>query len=56
MFRSLAPLRCVIAAAALTLALTACAKIEPYEYVDEREKKGPGLFTGEEGEFVIFRR
>ena len=34
-----------------------CAGIEPYEPRDDREE-GPekGLFTGSEGEFVIFRK
>jgi len=41
--------------AALTIA--GCAGIEPYEPRDHREE-GPekGLFTGSEGEFVIFRK
>ena len=48
------------AAAALLLALLAaagCAGMEPYEPRNAREE-GPekGLFTGAEGEFVIFRR
>ena len=47
------------AAAALLLALLAaagCAGMEPYEPRNNREE-GPekGLFTGDEGEFVIFR-
>jgi hypothetical protein len=37
--------------------LTGCAGIKPYEPRDHREE-GPekGLFTGSEGEFVIFRK
>ena len=47
------------AAIALLLALllaSGCAGMEPYEPRNNREE-GPekGLFTGEEGEFVIFR-
>lgn len=36
--------------------VSGCAGIEPYEPHDDREE-GPqkGLFTGAEGEFVIFR-
>ncbi|MGI9437175.1 MAG: hypothetical protein ACR2Q4_20475 [Geminicoccaceae bacterium] len=50
-------IRCVIAAAAL-LILAACNVGEPLEspgVVDEIPP-GPGLFSGEEGEFVIYRR
>jgi hypothetical protein len=33
-----------------------CSSVEPYEYKDEAEEMpGPGLFTGEDGEAVIFR-
>jgi hypothetical protein len=39
------------------LVIAGCAGIEPYEPRDNREE-GPekGLFTGSEGEFVIFRK
>ena len=39
------------------LVISGCAGIEPYEPRDNREE-GPekGLFTGSEGEFVIFRK
>ena len=39
------------------LVIAGCAGIEPYEPRDHREE-GPekGLFTGSEGEFVIFRK
>ena len=42
---------------AASLVITGCAGIEPYEPRDHREE-GPekGLFTGSEGEFVIFRK
>lgn len=40
----------------MALLVTGCAGIKPYEPRDHREE-GPekGLFTGSEGEFVIFR-
>ena len=33
-----------------------CSSVEPYEYENEADeiKPGPGLFTGEDGEAVIF--
>jgi hypothetical protein len=41
----------------VALLVTGCAGIKPYEPRDDREE-GPqwGLFTGSEGEFVIFRK
>ncbi|MEJ2136931.1 MAG: hypothetical protein P8X86_17005 [Desulfofustis sp.] len=41
----------------MALLMSGCAGIEPYEPRDNREE-GPerGLFTGLEGEFVIFRK
>ena len=41
----------------VALLVTGCAGIEPYEPRDNREE-GPekGLFTGPEGEFVIYRK
>ena len=41
----------------LALLVAGCAGIEPYEPRDNREE-GPqkGLFSGSEGEFVIFRK
>jgi hypothetical protein len=41
----------------VALLVIGCAGIEPYEPRDNREE-GPekGLFTGSEGEFVIFRK
>ena len=40
-----------------TLLVSGCAGLKPYESRDYREE-GPkqGLFSGSEGEFVIFRR
>ena len=39
------------------LVLTGCATAEPYEFhpIDEIPE-GPGLFSGEDGEFILFRR
>jgi hypothetical protein len=38
------------------LALAACAG-EPFDYTPaDRIQPGPGLFSGEDGEFVIYRR
>jgi hypothetical protein len=46
-----------IAALLAALLVAGCAGIKPYEPRDHREE-GPqkGLFTGSEGEFVIFRK
>lgn len=42
---------------AAVLAVAACGTYQPYEYVDTNDTiTGPGLFTGEDGEWVIFRR
>ena len=39
------------------LVIAGCAGIEPYEPRDNREEgQEKGLFTGSEGEFVIFRK
>ena len=45
----------VALALALALALAACAGAKPFEYhpIDEIPE-GPGLFTGEDGEWVIY--
>ena len=41
----------------VALLVAGCAGIEPYEPRDYREEgPGRGLFTGSEGEFVIFRK
>jgi len=41
----------------IVIGIAACAASpEPYEYRPENElKPGPGLFSGENGEFTIFR-
>ncbi len=44
-----------LAALALALALAACAGAKPFEYHPIHEiPEGPGLFTGEDGEWVIY--
>jgi hypothetical protein len=36
--------------------IAGCAAVEPHPYHDEREiMQGPGLFSGEEGQFTIYR-
>lgn len=46
-----------LTAAMLLLALLACAGGEPLEPTRADEiPPGPGLFSGEDGEFVIYRR
>jgi hypothetical protein len=41
----------------IALLLTACSNAEPFDYQPiDRIPAGPGLLTGEEGEFVIHRR
>lgn len=37
--------------------LAACSGVEPFAYTEVHEiPPGPGLFSGEDGEFVIYRR
>ncbi|MDP6572050.1 MAG: hypothetical protein QGI63_10065 [Rhodospirillales bacterium] len=39
------------------LALSACGSYQAFDYVDQNESmKGPGAFTGEDGEWVIYRK
>ncbi len=47
----------IVLAIAILLAVAACARGTPFQptAVDEI-KPGPGLFTGEGGAFIIFRR
>lgn len=47
----------IVLAIAILLAVAACARGTPFQptAVDEI-KPGPGLFTGEAGAFIIFRR
>ena len=41
----------------VTLGLAACGKAKPFDYLPEADemKPGHGLFSGENGEFTIFR-
>lgn len=56
MSRTFKAFRLAIATAAVALA-AACGAYHPYEYVDSKETKpGPGLFTGDDGEWVIYRK
>lgn len=51
-----APFRGLLLGAAL-LTLAGCSGMEPYEQYNQREEGPPsGLFSGPQGEFVIFRR
>ncbi len=44
-----------LASVALALTLAACAGAKPFEYHPIHEiPEGPGLFTGEDGEWVIY--
>ena len=50
-------LRSITLALATMLFVTACADMEPFEApITSDIPEGPGLFTGEDGEAVIFRR
>lgn len=41
----------------LAVSLSACGTYKPFEYIDTNNTiTGPGLFTGEQGEWVIFRK
>ena len=38
-------------------ALSACGTYEPFDYVDKNDTMaGPGAFSGEDGEWVIYRK
>jgi hypothetical protein len=46
----------LLAGACLLFTLQACSSYKPFQYHDERESlPGPGLFSGEDGEFILFR-
>lgn len=48
-------IRHALAAAAL-LALGACAEVQPLDYTEAHEiPPGPGIFSGEDGAFVLYR-
>ena len=56
-FRKLGQKALVIGLALVALLIAGCAGIKPYEPRDNREEgMEKGLFTGSEGEFVIFRK
>ncbi len=43
--------------AALAIVLTACGKAKPLDYTQTGEiPPGPGLFSGDDGRFVVFRK
>jgi hypothetical protein len=47
----------VVLLLAICVTLSACADMEPFEPPKPREiPEGPGLFSGEDGEFIIYRR
>lgn len=47
-------LRLLASAGALLVLLGACAQVKPLEYTEIHEiQPGPGLLTGESGEFVL---
>ena len=42
-------------AGGMLLLLGACAEVKPFEYTEIHESPpGPGLLTGDDGEFVLF--
>lgn len=47
---------CLVPAVLLVLGITGCASTpQPFEYHDNRdEKPGPGLFSGEDGGYIIY--
>ena len=41
----------------VALALSACGSYQPFDYVDQNDSiAGPGAFSGEDGEWVIYRK
>ncbi len=47
----------LVLAAALAAALAGCSGVRPYSYTPiDQIPPGPGLFSGEAGEFVLYRR
>ncbi len=48
-------LRLLASAGALLVLLGACAQVKPLEYTEIHEiQPGPGLLSGEDGEFVLY--
>lgn len=49
-------IRRFLALAVLTGTLAACSGVQPFEYTEVHEiPPGPGLFSGETGEFELYR-
>lgn len=47
----------MLAVLVLALALGACAEMKPLDYTPSGEiPPGPGLFSGKDGEFKVFRK
>lgn len=47
----------LLAAAMLAIGLAACSGVQPYDFVAIDEiPPGPGLFSGADGEFVLYSR
>ena len=41
----------------VALTVSACGSYKPFDYVDRNESvTGPGAFSGEDGEWVIYRK
>ncbi len=48
-------LRLLVSAGAFLALLGACAQVKPLEYTEIHEiQPGPGLLSGEDGEFVLY--
>jgi hypothetical protein len=46
----------LVASLGVLLLATACADVKPFEYTEIHEiQPGPGLLSGEDGEFVLYR-
>jgi hypothetical protein len=46
----------LVASLGVLLLATACAEVKPFEYTEIHEiQPGPGLLSGEDGEFVLYR-
>ena len=45
----------ILLAAALLVALSACGNVKPIDYTEPHDiQPGPGLFSGKDGDFVLF--
>lgn len=55
--REAAPVTRLVLVTILTGFLAGCAGVEPFEYTEVHEiPPGPGLISGEAGEFELYRR